>query len=66
MRHDAVIKSHNSPEGETTSIEEDTSVLVSSSETETETESVLSQFSFELRHDKITFVSDFHDKQIQK
>lgn len=64
MRHDAVIKSHNSPEGETTSIEEDTSVLVSSSETETE--SVLSQFSFELRHDKITFVSDFHDEQIQK
>lgn len=64
MRHDAVIKSHNSPEGETTWIEEDTSVLVSSSETETE--SVLSQFSFELRHDKITFVSDFHDKQIQK
>lgn len=62
MRHDAVIKSHNSPEGETTSIEEDTSVLVSSSETE----SVLSQFSFELRHDKITFVSDFHDEQIQK
>lgn len=59
MRRDAVIKSHNS-QGKLQKIYTDiwiqvmaqcTSVLVR--------ESVLSQFSFELRHDKITFVSDF-------
>lgn len=61
MRRDAVIKSHNS-QGKLQRVCTDilvwiqvmaqcTSVLVR--------ESVLSQFSFELRHDKITFVSDF-------
>lgn len=59
MRRDAVIKSHNS-QGKLQRVYTEiwiqvmaqcTSVLVR--------ESVLSQFSFELRHDKITFVSDF-------